>query len=88
MSARPLRAVDTPLDPDRADVVVLRAPGKQASTEHPMLGPLPVRMTWQAHVHRMMLDGVSLYEADQIACELMHASHDGKGRRFQPSGLR
>jgi len=86
--SRTLRAVDTPLDPERADVVTLRAPGKAGKREHPMLGPLPVRMTWQAHVHRLMLEGMSLYEADQIACELMHASHDGKGRRFQPPGLR
>ena len=83
-----LRAVPTPLDPDRADVVTLRAPGRQRPTEHPLLGPLPRRMNWMAEVTRLMRDGRSLYEADQIVTEVMNTSHDGKGRRFQPSGQR
>lgn len=83
-----LKAVETPLDPDRADVVTLRAPGRQRSTEHPLLGPLPRRMNWMTEVVRLMRDGLSLYEADQIVTGGLNASHDGKGRRFQPSSLR
>lgn len=83
-----LRAVPTPLDPDRADVVTLPAPGRKRSTEHPLLGPLPRRMNWMTEVVRLMRDGLSLYEADQIVTEGLNTSHDGKGRRFQPSGQR
>jgi hypothetical protein len=85
-----LRAVDTPLDPDRANVVTLHAPGRQRSTEHPLLGPLPKAMNWMSEVRRLMREppGMSLYEADRIVTEGMSTSHDGKGRRFQPSGQR
>ena len=84
-----LRAVPTPLDPDRADVITLPAPGRQRSTEHPLLGPLRGRMNWLAEVSRLMRDqGLTLYEADQIVTGGLNASHNGKGRRFQPSGQR
>lgn len=84
-----LKAVPTPLDPDRADVVVLKAPGKPGPKEHPLLGPLRVRMRWTEAVHQLMRDqGMSVYEADRIATEGAFASHDGKGRRFQPAGQR
>ena len=85
-----LRAVPTPLDPEGADVVVLRAPGKRVSREHPVLGPLRVRMKWTEAVHQLMLNtpGMSLYEADQIVTGGFYDSHDGKGRKFQPAGQR
>ena len=87
---RTLRAVDTPLDPDRADVVVLDAPGRPGRKEHPVLGPLRVRMKWTEAIHQTMLatPGMSLYEADYIVTEGFYDSHDGKGRRFQPAGQR
>jgi hypothetical protein len=84
-----LKVVEGGFGDDRDNVVTLRAPGKPERTEHPMLGPLPVRMKWMQAVHALMRDqGLSLYEADQIVTEGFYASHDGKGRKFQPSALR
>jgi hypothetical protein len=68
-------------------VVTLRAPGKQVNDEHPAAGPLPQAMNWLAAVRRHMHEGMSLYEADEAARAAM-VSHDGKGRKFQPSALR
>jgi hypothetical protein len=45
-------------------------------------------MNWLMAVRRHMHEGMSLYEADQIVTEGFYTSHDGKGRRFQPSGQR
>jgi hypothetical protein len=88
MAARTLRAVPTPLDPDREDVVVLKAPGKRVSTEHPFEGPLRGAMNHLMAVrHHMIHDKMSLYEADQLVLKAS-VSHDGKGRRFQPAGQR
>jgi len=88
MSARTLRAVPTPLDPEGDDVVVLKAPGKREVFEHPFTKPLPQAMNHLMAVrHHMIHDKMSLYEADQ-AVLAASASHDGKGRKFQPSHLR
>lgn len=89
MSARPLRAVDTPLDPDRDDVVVLKARGKQRNTTHPIVRGLPEAYRWLAEVRQLMVgQGMDLDEADKIVTGGFDYSHAGKGRRFQPSGLR
>lgn len=88
MTARTLRAVPTPLDPDDSDLVVLKAPGKREVFEHPFTGPLPGAMNHLMAVRRHMIhDKMSLYEADQAVLGAS-ASHDGKGRKFQPSHLR
>jgi hypothetical protein len=69
-------------------VVTLPAPGKQVSTEHPFMGPLPKAMNHMMAIRRLMThEGMSLYEADQAALEAS-VSHDGKGRKHQPSHLR
>lgn len=89
MAAR-LRVVEGHFGDERDNVVTLKAPGKPERKEHPMLGPLPVRMKWMQAVHQLMVatPGMSLYEADFIATEGMFENHDGKGRKFQPSALR
>lgn len=88
MSQRVLRAVPTPLDPDDDGLVVLKAPGKREVFEHPFTGPLPKAMNHLMAVrHHMIHNKMSLYEADQAVLEAS-ASHDGKGRKFQPSHLR
>lgn len=67
--------------------VTLKAPGRQEAP-HPILGPLPQAMNWMMAVRQLMRDqGMSLYEADQVAREAGR-SHDGKGRKFQPPSRR
>jgi hypothetical protein len=89
MRQKTLRAVPTPLDPEGADVITLKAPGKQRNTTHPVKRGLPEAYRWLAQVRSLMVDqGLSLAEADQIVTGGFDYSHDGKGRKFQPSGLR
>jgi len=67
--------------------VTLKAPGRP-EREHPFMGPVKGAIDHMMAVrHHMIHDKMSLYEADQVVLKAS-ASHDGRGRKFQPSHLR
>ncbi|HYK70389.1 MAG TPA: hypothetical protein VEV45_20765 [Streptosporangiaceae bacterium] len=86
---RHLVAVPTPVANDgKGATITLKAPGKQVSKEHPFEGPLPKAMDHLMAVRHLMIhQRMSLAEADEAVLKA-RVSHDGKGRKFQPSHLR
>jgi hypothetical protein len=68
-------------------VVLIKAPGKPRHREHPFLGPLPKAIDHMMAIRSLMREQkMTVAEADDAV--LAVRGHDGKGRKFQPAGLR